>query len=274
MSGMKMGAVLGPVHRFVPTMDGEVRHRSPGSLDFTGHAAVFNTRTWIGPPKFGFWEEIRSGAFAKTISESDVRQLMNHDPNYPLARSTISEGPGSLRLSEDSSGLVTDAQWIPTSYARDLHIAIDAGVVTGQSFGFQPVREEWSKTETGEDVRTLVEVQLFDAGPVTFPAYEETDAALRAIDDELDSADEVPLEQRKRFVVDYFGRVSTSDLALSLRAALNAPAGRGDEGHAPATATRALDDALAIGDAHRRLAFRAAAAVAAEWDKTRTAYGG
>lgn len=273
MSEMKMGAMLGPVRRYIPTMDAEVRHRSPGALEFTGHAAVFGSRTWIGPPKYGFWEELVPGAFAKTISESDVRQLMNHDPNYPLARSTVTQGPGSLRLSEDSTGLVTDAEWIPTSYARDLHIAIDAKVVTGQSFGFQPTREDWTTDEAGLDVRTLIEVKLFDAGPVTFPAYEETDAALRAIDDELDAAVEVPLEQRKQFVRAFFGRVPTSDLALSLRAALHAPAERGDERHAPAETTRALEDALAASDANVRLRYRALAAMSADWTKGRPLAG-
>lgn len=153
-----------------------------GSIGFTGHAAVFDSRTWIGPPKWGFWETIHRGAFTKTIAESDVRMLFNHDPNFPLARNTITEGPGSLRLSEDEIGLRDDADMIPTTYARDLELSLSSGVVSQQSFSFTPVKEEWRTDEiTGEDERHLYELRLYDVSPVTFPAFADTDASLRSL---------------------------------------------------------------------------------------------
>lgn len=173
---------MGPERRYVPMDRVEVRDANDdGSIPFEGHAAVFNVRTWIGPKKWGFWEQIREGAFTKAIAENDVRMLKNHDVNFDLARSTITKGPGMLRLSEDDTGLRDIANWIPTSYAKDLAISVRSGVITQQSFGFLPVKEEWSTDDaTGEETRTLIEVSLFDVSPVTFPAYPETDASMRA----------------------------------------------------------------------------------------------
>lgn len=271
MPNRAASALLGPERRFAPIAGGadiEIRavDDDAESIGFKGHAALFGVRTWIGPPKWGFWEEIRRGAFKKTIADGDARMLFNHDPNFPLARASVSSGPGSLRLREDSKGLIDEADMLPTTYARDLAIALEAKVVTGQSFSFLPVREEWSLTDDGDDVRLLIEVQLFDVGPVTFPAYEETDAALRALDAEIDDVD-APPEERKQLVRALFGRVPTTDLALALRAALNAPAGQEDNERAPAAATRAQDELLALESELRRRRMRRYAAVAAEYMK-------
>lgn len=211
---------------------GEVEHRmvrSPveirasddgSSIGFTGHAAVFEQRTWIGPPKWGFWETIRRGAFRKTITEGDIRMLFNHNPDLPLARNTVASGPGSLRLSEDETGLLDEADMLPTTYARDLALTLDSGVVSQQSFSFLPVNEEWSVDEvTGEETRELIEVKLFDVGPVTFPAFTETDASLRSVGYHLlmDALD-VDEESREALLT----AVRSGDIPPSLTPALRA----------------------------------------------------
>lgn len=222
MTKRAMPATLGPERRYVAMDTVEMRAEgSDGKLLFAGHAAVFGVRTWIGPKRWGFWEEIRAGAFTKTIGEADVRMLKNHDPNFELARSTIASGPGSLRLAEDSTGLVDDAEWIPTTYAQDLAISVRAGVLNQQSFGFLPVKEEWSVINDGaEDLRTLVEVQLFDVSPVTFPAYTETDASIRAAQmGLLLEAAELPDTDTSLLVRALRTGTVTPDLAPTIRAA-------------------------------------------------------
>jgi uncharacterized protein len=148
-------------------------------IGFKGHAAVFNKRTWIGPPTWGFAEQVAPGAFAKTIGEHDIRMLIDHDPSRLLARNT----PGTLRLAEDKIGLDVDADMAPTSYARDAAILLDRGDLSGMSFGFQTVTDKWEEVEGAEgnkfELRTLLEVKLFDVSIVTFPAYPDTDAGLR-----------------------------------------------------------------------------------------------
>jgi len=154
---------------------------------FTGHAAVFDSRTAIGNPlTWGFYEEIASGAFSKTLKEGDARFLVDHDTSLIVARVSA----GDLRLGEDDIGLAVDADLDQeVSYVRDLTRNTEKRRVTGMSFGFRVVKDDWEmesvETSDGQsvevEVRTIREVELFEVSAVTFPAYEETDAALRAI---------------------------------------------------------------------------------------------
>ena len=146
----------------------ELRFSTEGIL--SGHAAVFNK--WSEQMGF-FKEQIAPGAFRKTIQEADVRALFNHDPNYPLGRTTN----GTLKLWEDDVGLAYELQLPNTSYAKDLRESIKRGDVTQNSIGMVVVKEKWS---TDGKKRTLLEVRLYDVSPVTFPAYPQTDVSARA----------------------------------------------------------------------------------------------
>jgi hypothetical protein len=72
---------------------------------------------------------------------------------------------------------------------RDLVRNVEKRRITGMSFGFQVVKDDWNteEVETNDgnsaevEIRTIQEVRLFEVSAVTFPAYEETDAALRAL---------------------------------------------------------------------------------------------
>ena len=48
------------------------------------------------------------------------------------------------------------------------------------SFGFVVRDETWQPGDGGPDVRTVLDVDLFDVSVVTFPAYPQTDAAVRS----------------------------------------------------------------------------------------------
>ncbi len=169
----------GRERRVVAVADLEIRAADTDGypIGFKGHAAVFDKRTAIGNPKsWGFWEQVARGAFAKTIKESDVRFLHNHNPDLVLARNTA----GNLTLSEDKVGLLADANMTPTSYARDLALSLERKDVSQMSFGFRVVKDQWETLDDDTELRTLMEVQLFDVSTVTYPAYDDTDAALRA----------------------------------------------------------------------------------------------
>lgn len=145
------------------------------TLSFTGHAAVFNQRTWIGPKRWGFWEEIAEGFFDDVLDD-DAAFLVNHDPSILLARS-----PGTLKLSVDKVGLVADADWDPA----DPDAVKWAGRVqrldaTQMSFAFTVAEEKWSEDADGFEIRTLLKCErLYDVSLVTYPAYEGTDAGMR-----------------------------------------------------------------------------------------------
>ncbi len=136
----------------------------------SGYAAVFDT--W-SEDLGGFRERIRPGAFAKTLAESDVRALYNHDSRFLLGRTSN----GTLKLAEDDKGLRYELTLPETSYARDLAVSVERGDISSNSFAFAPVRDTWKDSYTK---RELYEVQLFEISPVTFPAYPEARLSLRA----------------------------------------------------------------------------------------------
>ena len=167
--------------------DFELRKSDDSPPTFTGHAAVFDTRTAIGNPlKWGFYEEIAPGAFTKTLQEGDARFLVDHDTALLVAR----ESAGDLSLAQDKIGLAVEAELdTELSYVRDLVRNLEKRRITGMSFGFYVIRDEWQtesvETSDGQaadvEVRRILEVRLLEVSAVTFPAYEETDAALRAL---------------------------------------------------------------------------------------------
>src|SRR5262249_8198546 len=67
-----------------------------------------------------------------------------------------------------------------TTVGRDTAESIRRGDMQGQSFSFTVAIDQWDWSGDVA-VRTIIEVdELYDIGPVTFPAYEETSVALRA----------------------------------------------------------------------------------------------
>jgi uncharacterized protein len=141
----------------------------------TGYAAKFDSNSVEFPGYKRNWvERIRFGAFKRSLTDQpDVLMLWNHGNDMPIART-----PGTLRLSEDAVGLRFEADLPDTTAARDVLANIKAGVVRAMSFGFEVVGEEWVKGDT-LDTRTLTDVTLYEVSPVVWPAYPETNVALR-----------------------------------------------------------------------------------------------
>jgi len=139
-----------------------------------GHAAVFNQ---LSEDLGGFHEQIMPGTFAEAIERDDVRALFNHDANFVLGR-TVSK---TLRLSEDARGLAIEIDPPDTQTARDLLVSMERGDITQMSFGFsvRPGGQDWAKDDDGRTIRTLKKVRLYDVSPVTYPAYPQTDVAVR-----------------------------------------------------------------------------------------------
>jgi uncharacterized protein len=147
--------------------DGEKRQ-------MVGHAAVFNDPIDLG---YGIRERVAAGAFADSIKRDDVRALFNHDPNFVLGRNRA----GTLTLKEDEQGLAVIIDPPDTQFARDLAISMERGDISQMSFAFVTEKESWERGEDGaDDIRTLEKVQLYDVSPVTYPAYANTDIAVKS----------------------------------------------------------------------------------------------
>ena len=144
-----------------------------------GHAAVFNA---LSEDLGGFREVIAPGAFKNAIPRDDVRALFNHDSNLILGRSRPGQA-NTLRMVEDGTGLAIEIDPPDTQYARDLMVSMDRGDITQMSFGFSVTKagQKWEENGDGTHTRTLTDVRLYDVSPVTFPAYPQTDVALRSL---------------------------------------------------------------------------------------------
>jgi HK97 family phage prohead protease len=159
--------------RFV--RDAEVSLRgTPEAPVISGYAAIFNSPTVIAGQ---FRETIKPGAFKRAIAEAqDVRGLVNHDPSMVLGRTKS----GTLRLFEDAKGLRYEIDPPNASYANDLMESLRRGDIDASSFGFIPKEQQWGK-EAGMATRDILDCDLFDVSPVTYPAYDSTSASVRTM---------------------------------------------------------------------------------------------
>jgi HK97 family phage prohead protease len=134
-----------------------------------GYAIVFNSSSVdLG----GFREFIAPEAVDRTLNEGlDVRALVDHDSAKVIGRTRA----GTLSLRKDGKGLrmeVEPDQEI--SYARDILRAVERGDVTGMSFGFRVLGDQWDY-DGKEPVRTVTDMRVSEVSIVTFPAYQATD---------------------------------------------------------------------------------------------------
>lgn len=154
----------------------KIEKREDGARMIAGHAAVFNQ---LSEDLGGFREQIAPGAFADAIQKDDIRALFNHNPDFILGRNLS----GTLRMREDARGLAIEIDPPDTQIARDLIVSMERGDITQMSFGFsvRPNGQNWAKDDNGQVVRTLTKVRLFDVSPVVYPAYPQTDVAVRSL---------------------------------------------------------------------------------------------
>ena len=161
--------------RFIPLEKLEIRQADTGAMSISGMAAVIGQESEdLG----GFTEIIEQGAFDEAIMSSDVRALFNHDSNYLLGRTAS----GTLRLEARSDCLYYEVDDLPQT-RRDVYELIQRGDVTGNSFAFTVEEDRWEQRSNGATVRYISKVrELFDVGPVVYPAYSQTVVSARALE--------------------------------------------------------------------------------------------
>lgn len=170
-----------------------------------GYAAVFNSDSHdLG----GFIERIAPHAFARSLAEAkqgklNIFALWSHRTDVPLA----STGSGKLNLSEDAHGLAFEMDTTRMTEAQ-LDALRDGDL--RMSFGFSVRDQNWVEDEDGNVERTLLDVDLFEVSFVISPAYPDTEAALRSMEEwkaesrtieAVDEAEEETIEtiEDKRF---------------------------------------------------------------------------
>jgi HK97 family phage prohead protease len=177
-TGKKSNEPEGLERRWVTFEEADVRLAGDGTPKLIGYGAVFDSPTNIG----WFEEQVARGAFSETILQDDIRGLFNHDPNMILGRNKAKPTP-TMRIFEDSKGLRYEIDVADTQVGRDTLTSVRRGDVSGCSFSFQTIKDEWDRSNPDHPKRTLRKVRLFDVGPVTFPAYPDTSVAARSLEE-------------------------------------------------------------------------------------------
>jgi HK97 family phage prohead protease len=167
----------------------ETRAADDDGFTLEGYAAVFDTPTRIDSWEGRFDEQISRGAFKKTLSERMpvVQWDHGHDAatgSVPIAK--IEE------VSEDDTGLFVRARMFDNARVEPIRQAIAGGAIDGMSFRFRVTREDWDETRD-TPMRTIKELDLFELGPVAFPAYTATSVGVRSLLAELPTDDRVRL---------------------------------------------------------------------------------
>lgn len=153
---------------------------SGDGLTLSGYGAVFNAPTLIDSWEGRFEERLAHGAFKRSIDRKGpkgVRLQFDHG-SHPVIGSipigTIEE------LREDKRGLFVEARMHDNWLVQPVRDAIREGSISGMSFRFRVIRDEWDETDPDLPVRTIKEVELVEVGPVVWPAYEQTSVGVRA----------------------------------------------------------------------------------------------
>jgi HK97 family phage prohead protease len=152
---------------------------------------VFNTWTRISSAYEGtFMERIAPGAFDETFraKAAQIRVLYDHGADPQIGNKPLGT-PKVLRA--DPTGAYYEVDLFDASYVNDLKPAIRAGQL-GASFRFKVTGEQWDnpieRSASNPDMieeRTITNLDLYEFGPVTFPAYADATAGLRSRTDEF-----------------------------------------------------------------------------------------
>ncbi|MFB7142070.1 HK97 family phage prohead protease [Gottfriedia sp. NPDC056225] len=159
------------------TLAPEIREKNSEdeSSKIVGYAVKWGQRSNTIGYYYKFEERFEKGAFFDAIN-GDVIAAWNHDWNEILGRSTS----GTLLLEEDDIGLryeITMPLW------ADKYVeTVQRGDVSGSSFTFIPEVEEWDETNEVA-LRTIKKAKLYEVSPVVFPAYPQSEAGVRSMED-------------------------------------------------------------------------------------------
>jgi hypothetical protein len=165
---------------------------SDDGFTLEGYGAVFNSPTEINSWEGNFEERIAPGAFAKTLQER--KPVVQFDHGHDIATGSVPIA-AIEDIREDKRGLFVRARMFDNPRVEPIRQAIAGGAIDGMSFRFRVTREEWD--DSGPlPVRTIKELDLFELGPVVFPAYESTSVGVRSLLADLDDT------QRARLLTD------------------------------------------------------------------------
>lgn len=157
----------------------EIRKVADGKQVLAGYAVRWEQ---LSKPICGmFREKVSEGAFTNSIKENNIRGLWNHNSDFVLGATKS----GTMRCTEDKTGLAFEIDLPDTQAGRDAAITVSRGDVDGMSFGFNVRKQEWDETDPQNVIRTLKDVDLQEISPTPFPAYTQSTVAMRSMADDF-----------------------------------------------------------------------------------------
>lgn len=159
----------------------EQRDEAATSRTIVGYAAKFEC--WSDPIMRWFKEKIARGAFDECDLQ-DVIMCFNHRDDAILARTTS----GTLQLEVDDVGLRFSFDAPNTSLGNDMLELVRRGDVSKCSFRFGVKQDEWRYADgqngLATDERTILKFsRVVDVALVVFPAYQDTEASVRHLEE-------------------------------------------------------------------------------------------
>lgn len=156
-----------------------------------GHFSAFDVWYEVNDWMEGnFMERVAPGAFKRTFREraGQIKVLFDHGHDPSLGNKPLGV-PAVLR--EDEIGPYYEVPLLDTSYNRDLIPGLRAGAY-GASFRFRVTNERWVEPKKANDYnpkalpeRTITDTDVYEFGPVTFPASPAASAGLRSMTGEF-----------------------------------------------------------------------------------------
>jgi len=126
---------------------------------FSGHASVFGELD-------SYRDIVMPGAFVKSLREDfaqknrSVPMLWQHNSYSPIGIYPT--------IKEDDVGLYVEGECnLDVQQGREAHALMKQGALSGLSIGYTTVTSEWDEKSL---TRKLLEVNLWEVSPVTFPA--------------------------------------------------------------------------------------------------------
>lgn len=149
-------------------------HRSFRSFELTEEGAIAGRAIVFGQPSvdFGDWYEVIEGPVRLS---GDLILDHDHRSDHILARTSngtlsVTEGPDAV----DFVGRPPDTTWV-----ADLKEEMRGGYVSGCSFAFECLDDEWGRDATGKVFRKVKDAVVHALTVTGLPAYPQTTSEVR-----------------------------------------------------------------------------------------------
>ena len=178
--------------------DMETRNKS-GEFRAVGDDGTFEGYLTVWGTVDDYNSEFQRGAFKKTIEERGSKVKIMYDHEHLVG--------SSIELREDDHGLFGKGKLnLKVRKAQEAFEFMKDGTLEGLSFGFRTIKDKFVS-----GVRNIVEAQLYEYGPVIFPANEGAIITDVRSQDFNETVDDQTLENKKYMLMESL-HVTLSDI--------------------------------------------------------------